>query len=135
MTITLEVAQRIIEAARGEAARLGISVSFCVVDSAAREVLTLREDGALWFTPGIARAKASTAAAMGQPTQDFADLIGQHPDLLRQIEQHMAVPPTTLGGGLPVVVDGQLIGGLGVSGAEVWQDIACAQAGLSSLLA
>jgi glc operon protein GlcG len=91
-------------------------------------------DGAGWFTPGIARSKAMTAATMGSDSGDLADLIERHPELESLIGNQMPVQFTTLKGAIAVRRDGQLLGAVGVSGATSDQDVDIARAAVAAAI-
>ena len=127
---TLIRAQRIADATLEAARKSGCTVSVAVVDEHGDPVLVLR-DGARWLTADVARAKATTAARMGAPTQSLSVMRSTYPDLWEQLVRRLP-EATTLGGGLPLHVDGVVVGGIGVSGGSVEQDIEFAQAGLDA---
>ncbi|HYE91467.1 MAG TPA: heme-binding protein [Terriglobales bacterium] len=105
--------------ARGvqEAERLGFKVAIAVVDAAGHLVACERMDGALWVTPEIARAKANAAAGFHATTLDLEERFSKR--------MLFADNVATLGGyefvfgkgGVPVVMDGAIVGAVGVSGA------------------
>lgn len=117
-----------------EAARQGGNrVSVAIVDARGHDLLVVRDDGAAWFTAGVARAKAATSALVGIPTTAYSGLADAHPALAELIDGQAAQSLTTLPGGLPVIVDGEVVGGIGVSGAQPEQDVEYAQAGLAAV--
>jgi len=131
----LALAQAVLGAAVAHADALGVKLSFSVVDEQGHEVLTLRMDGAPWFTPHIARTKAQTSCAMRMDTADLAHLDTEHPGLLRVIEEQVGHIVTTLGGGVVVATsDGRLLGAVAGSGAHPDQDAAAARAGAARWL-
>ncbi len=88
-----------------------------------------RMDGAPILSIEIAQNKAYTAL-FGVPTQDFFDFIQRDPSLLAGIPTLARV--AAYGGGLPIKVNGELVGAIGVSGAPTVQnDIDCARAALA----
>jgi uncharacterized protein GlcG (DUF336 family) len=92
----------------------------------------LREDGAGAHTIDSSRRKAYTAASLRQPTEKLAQLIAQKPHIqaLKDMNESILI----LGGGLPIKIAGEVIGGIGVGGAPgATLDEACARAGLESL--
>jgi uncharacterized protein GlcG (DUF336 family) len=109
--------------------RLGVQVVVSVVDRGGNPVAMLRMDGAFLFSVEAAEKKAWTAAASGLATDRLRAAFNGDATLLHalapKIDRLMAV-----GGGTPVLVDGQLAGAVGVSGAteEQDQDIADAAA-------
>jgi uncharacterized protein GlcG (DUF336 family) len=88
-----------------------------------------RADGAGSHTVESSRKKAYTAASLRRPTTEMAELIGKMPTL--QSLRDMSPEILILGGGLPVEISGDVVGGIGVGGAPgAHLDDACAQAGL-----
>jgi len=132
----LSLAQQVLAAATAHAESIGVRLSLSVADARGHEVLTLRMDGAPWFTPHIACTKATTCVAMGMDSADVADLDSAHPGLLRVIEEQVGHTVTTLGGGV-VVKDatGTVLGAVAGSGAHPDQDAAAARAGAARWLA
>ncbi len=110
----------------------GYQVSVAVVGRSGRVKVLLREDGAGPHTLNSSRKKAFTAASMGRPTSEFAQLITQMPAIqgLRDMDPDILI----LGGGLPIILEGDIVGGIGVGGAPGGHlDDACAEAGLKSI--
>jgi uncharacterized protein GlcG (DUF336 family) len=91
-----------------------------------------RADGAGSHTVDSSRKKAYTAASLRRPTTELAELINKVPTLeaLREMNEHVLL----LGGGLPIEIGGEIVGGIGVGGAPgAHLDDACAQAGLDAI--
>jgi len=91
-----------------------------------------RADGAGPHTVDSSRKKAYTAASLRRPTTELADLINKVPSLqaLREMNENVLM----LGGGLPIEIGGEVVGGIGVGGAPgAHLDDACAQAGLDAI--
>jgi glc operon protein GlcG len=130
-TLTEAAAWRMIEAAREQAQKLGIAVNIAVVDAGAELLAFSRMDGAPLLSGEIARNKAYTAVAFGRPTADWYPMIANEPALLHGIVHTPRL--IIFGGGLPVRVNGAVVGGIGVSGGSAEQDVACAQAGLQAI--
>ncbi|MCB1894065.1 MAG: heme-binding protein, partial [Rhodocyclaceae bacterium] len=76
--------------------------------------------------------KAYTAAGFGFPTADWMKLFDGNEGLKLGISARPRI--VVFGGGLPIRIDGQLVGGVGVSGASESQDEACARAALAALV-
>lgn len=125
--IDLVEAERVIEAATRAAAAEGLAVHVAVCDAVGQLVAYRRMDGANPVSGEIAQAKAFAAAGTRAATTALAPkTIPGEPGWGLQ---HMAGGRlTTLGGGVPIRVDGTVIGAVGVSGASVAQDIALAEA-------
>ena len=115
--MTLAQARACIARGVQEAERLGFKVAIAVVDAAGHLVACERMDGALWVTPEIARAKANAAAGFHASTLDLEERFSKR--------MLFADNVATLGGyefvfgkgGVPVVMDGAIVGAVGVSGA------------------
>ena len=92
----------------------------------------VRADGAGPHTVDSSRKKAYTAASFRRSTTELAGLINKMPTLeaLREINDQVLM----LGGGLPIEIGGEVVGGIGVGGAPgAHLDDACAQAGLDAI--
>lgn len=122
-------ARIILDACRLEAERLGLAMSIAIVDDGAYPLCFERMDGAGLGTVNVALAKARTAASMRASTKNLADRVRSEPELLR-LEDYIP-----LQGGLPIIVDGQCVGGVGLSGAKAEDDEQVAAAGIAALLA
>ena len=110
----------------------GYRVSVSVVDRAGVLRAMARADGAGPHTVDSSRKKAYTAASFRRPTTELAELINKVPTLqaLREINDQALM----LGGGLPIEIGGEIVGGIGVGGAPgAHLDDACAQAGLDAI--
>ena len=132
-TLGLAAAQDVAAASLAAAAAAGRQVSVAVVDERGHDLVLLRGDGAAWFTPGVARAKAASAAVMRSPTAALGDLRSAYPELADLIDGQLAHPLTTLPGGVPLLLAGRHVGGLGVSGAHPDEDVAFAERGAAAL--
>jgi uncharacterized protein GlcG (DUF336 family) len=132
-TLTLALAEQFLEAAKAEAVKQGWAMSFAVVDATGRQVALIRMDGARWMTTRVAQAKAFTAATFRRPSAAVEELAEQRPDLFQSLTQLIDEPMLLAGGGLPIIVEGTLLGGVGASGGTEAEDIDCAQAGLDAI--
>lgn len=130
-SLSCEAARQIVGAALDEAKRQGLTVAVCVVDAQGHTLASARMEGA---TPPIltfAEDKAYTTATMRRATAAFADRMAARPSLTLGLSTRQRLLPW--GGGLPILHDGHVVGGIGVSGAQEPEDIACAEAGLRAL--
>ena len=110
----------------------GYRVSVTIVDLGGNIRAVMRQDGAGPHTIDSSRKKAYTSASMKQPTAKLAALVAKMPSLqgLQHMNEHMLL----LAGGLPIEIGGTVVGGIGVGGAPGGHfDVACAQAGLTSI--
>ena len=118
MTVTLEHAIDCINRGIAKAGELGFLVAVAVVDEAGHLVASHRMDGALWVTPEIARAKANAAAAFRASTHELEARFGGARQLFASNVAALDNYQLIFGkGAVPLVVDGQVIGAVGVSGA------------------
>jgi uncharacterized protein GlcG (DUF336 family) len=129
-TVDLETATRIVAAAHAEAARRSILVSAAVVDSGGHLVAFGRMDGAEIAGPVLAVDKAYTAVANRIATSELAGLASPGGELFG-LHANGGGRFVIFGGGVPIVVDGAIVGGVGVSGASAADDEACALAGIA----
>jgi len=110
----------------------GYRVSVSIVDRAGVLRAMVRADGAGSHTVDSSRKKAYTAASLRRTTTELAELIIKVPTLeaLGKMNDHVLM----LGGGFPIEIGGEIVGGIGVSGAPgTHLDDACAQAGLGAI--
>jgi len=121
------------EAAVAKAEALGIRINVAVTDSSGTLAAFLRMPNAFLHSIDIAIDKAYTASSFGFPTADWPKVLASDEGL--QIGMPHRPRLVTFGGGLPIRAEGQLIGGIGVSGGSAEQDAVCAQAGIDALLA
>ena len=131
--LNLDTAQKLASAALTQCAADGYNVSVSVVDASGVTRVQIRADKAGPHTLESSRKKAYTSASMGRPTADFANLIKKMPEIagLRDMDPNILI----LGGGLPIKVAGEKIGGIGVGGAPGGHlDQACAQAAIDKIL-
>lgn len=124
----------VLEAALAHADARGLRVAVVVTDARGADVAVARADGASWFTPAVARAKARTAALFERPTDELAVLRERWPELLDVVAADTGHDPVTLAGGLPVLRDDLVLGAVGVSGASPEQDLECARAAVAALV-
>lgn len=130
--LTLEGAERLIAAARAEAASLGVGVVVHVCDPGGHPIAIARMDASPTFSIEIARKKAWTAAAAGAATASLAKDFLSEPSLLHGVAGNVD-ELITVGGGVPVLVDGRVAGAIGVSGATEEQDHQIAGAAVASV--
>lgn len=134
-TITLEIAQRAIATAIAHGLERGCNFSASIVDDKGREIASARSDKAGWFTIGVARAKARTAAGFGRDTEMIAGTREQWPDVFDLAADQLGFRATTLPGGLVIRHEDVLIGAIGVSGALPEQDVEAATAAIGTVVA
>ncbi len=130
LPITLEQAKKVMVGAEAEAKKNNWNVVIAVLDSGGNIVMLQRMDGAQFGSIEVAREKAYSAVAYRRPTKVFQDLIEQGGVNMRLLRLSGASP---LEGGLPIIVDGKLVGGVGVSGVTSQQDAQIGRAGVEGL--
>ena len=129
--ITLDQAKKAVAVAQAEARKNKWDVVVAIVDPAGQLVLLEKMDNTQNAASEVARQKASSAALFRRPTKAFQDGLAAGGAGLRILRLEGAVP---LEGGLPIVVDGKIIGAIGVSGVTSEQDGQIAKAGVDALL-
>jgi glc operon protein GlcG len=134
--LTLAGARKVITGAEAKAVKEGWKMNIAVVDEGGHLLTFVRMDGARPASIATSTTKAVSAATFRQAT---GPLGGATPDLLHNlgIENASAASGgrfTTLPGGIPIVVDGQVIGGVGVGGGVGEQDVEVAKAGIAAFL-
>jgi glc operon protein GlcG len=135
--LNLAGAEAILAAAKAKAAEMKLSVNVAVVDDGGHLLAFARMDGARPASGYTALTKAVTAATFRQETGPLPPK--GEPDVLLNLSLQAAAAAgggkvTTLKGGVPVVIDGQVVGGVGVGGASGEQDAEIAKAGIQALL-
>ena len=130
--LPMSMAGKAIQASLDACKKDGYRVSVSVVDRAGVLRAMTRADGAGPHTIDSSRKKAYTAASLRRPTTELAELINKVPTL--QALREMNDDVLFLGGGLPIEIGGEIVGGIGVGGAPgAHLDDACAQAGLDAI--
>ena len=129
-SISAESAAKMVEAAVAKAKSLGVPQIVAILDESGLLKAFCRMDAAPLISIEVAQNKAYTAL-LGAPSQDFFNRIKEDPALLAGVPHIPRI--VTFGGGLPIHLDGAVVGAIGVSGGSVEQDIACAQAGLDAI--
>lgn len=118
-TINLESALTLINDSIKYAKHLDKLISVCFVDAAGIEIAGVKMDDASWFTLGVARDKAKTAAIFKKPIHTIQPMWDQYPNLVRSIEKQLSFQPSILKGGLPIInSERSTIGAVGVAGAQ-----------------
>ena len=105
-----------------KAASLNVSVCLTVVDAGANELYTIRMDDANFMTLEAAYRKAKTSFLFKVPSHILAGIVEKVPKLGAEIEKTPG-DAMMIEGGLPLVLDGKIIGGVGVAGGNFEQDL------------
>jgi glc operon protein GlcG len=128
-TLNLAAIKTMVAAAEAEAQKRNVHVTICIVDESLNLLFLQRSDGAGLNTIQFAQKKAKHSAYYRQPSKAAADRL-KNGDL-----QVLAFPEAFPNqGGLPIQVDGQTIGAIGVSGAPSEVDEAIGQTAIDALL-
>ncbi len=131
-TMTYAAGRAAVDAALERAAEMGVAVNVAVTDPSGALLAFARMDGAPLLSSGIAQDKAWTVSAFnGVATHEFFGLIEDEPALREGIVHRDRL--VVFGGGVPVRVDGVLVGAVGVSGGTADQDREIAEAGAAAL--
>lgn len=131
VSVASETAEAICRAAVAEARAGGLAVAVAVVDAEGAVLALVRMDGAAAPVAEFALDKAYTAATMGRSTEAFGARMASAPGLSLGLGSRARL--LTWGGGLPILAEGRVVGGIGVSGATDAEDIACGRAALASV--
>jgi len=130
LAITLDEAKKAAAPALAEARNNHWTMCVAVVDTAGNLVYFERMDATQTGSVAVAMAKARSAALFKRSTKMFQDALAAGGDGLRFLKLENAVP---IEGGVPIVVDGKIVGAIGLSGGTSQQDGQCAQAGANAL--
>ena len=131
LSINIEQAKKAMAAAEAEARKNNWQVVISIVDTGGHLVMLQRLE-AQNASVDIATGKARTAVNFRRPTKALEDSLAANGSALRILAVPGVMP---LQGGLPIVVDGKIVGGIGVSGVTAPQDEVVAKAGLEGLAA
>lgn len=133
--LTTTGAKTALAAAVAKAEELGIDVTVAIVDAGGHLIALERMDGGRFHTVHSSTTKAVTAASNRRPTTTKGAQ-GQDLDTVHAIGLSLAAGPerwTAMEGGFPILVDGECVGGIGVSGGDWNQDEAIALAALAAV--
>ncbi len=131
--LTLEGAKAVVEAAERRAREMGVPMDIAVVDDGGHLMAFVRMDGAKLSSVQIAITKAESAAIRRLPSGPAME--GDRPNVLLSLGLAVAsrARQTPIRGGIPLLVDGQCVGAIGVSNGTEDQDTEVAQAGAAAL--
>ncbi|MCY9661710.1 heme-binding protein [Paenibacillus chondroitinus] len=129
--LTLETAKYLLEVAEQKARQMGLNSDIAIVDEGANLIAFHRMDGARIAGIEISQGKAWTSVAMQMPTANLAQsALPGSPSFGINTTNHGRV--TILGGGIPLIHNDKVIGGIGVSGGTSAQDIEVATAAVNA---
>lgn len=130
-SISLALANKVLEASIEKGKELGMPFSIAIVDKTGNLKAFAAMDGAPVLSLEIAQNKAFSAAAYNRATHEWYDRLKDDPPLLHGIVHTKRL--VIFGGGYPIKLDGELIGGIGVSGGHYTHDMQVCEAGLEVL--
>lgn len=122
MKLTQAAAEEIVAAALKQGQSLGKALSVAVVDAGGFLKLVTRSDGARPLTPNIAITKAYSAAVMERPTKMLKNWAESNPGFFAQLSTMGTHPIVATDGGVTIKRDGEILGGLGISGGTAEED-------------
>ena len=126
-------AKTIIDGAVQKANKLGVPMCISVVDESGNLIAFERMDGGKIHSVTISQDKAFTAASARKGTHEFNQAcIPGHENNLFGIHTALGGRMCIVGGGLPIISNGKVVGGIGVSSGSPEQDLGCAQAGVEA---
>jgi glc operon protein GlcG len=126
--LTLDGARKMMAAAEAEAVANSWNVAIAIVDAAGHLLMFQKRDDTQFGSIDVAIGKARTAAAFKRPTKAMEEMISGGRSVFLALDNL-----TPIQGGLPITVEGQVVGGVGVSGVMSSQDEQVAQAALEGL--
>ena len=131
--LSIEEAKILIDGARSKAIEIGIPMCIAVVDESGQLVAFERMDGGKVTSAIIAQDKAFTAAGARKATHEYNEAC-QPGNLVFGIHTAIGGRICVVGGGLPVIVNDEVVGGIGLSSGTPQQDMECAQSGIDHFL-
>ena len=126
LPIGLDAAKKVMAAAEAEATKNNWPMAIVVLDSSGHTVMLHKLDNTQYGSISVAEDKAHTALDFRRPSKVFEDLVAQGGINMRILSLRGAAP---LEGGVPILVDGKIVGAIGVSGGASSQDGQVAKAG------
>lgn len=127
--LTTERIQRVLDAAVERAGAIEVPMGISVVDAGGNLVGFVKMEGAFVHTNHTSFAKAYTAASVRRPTHET----GIPPEILAELASTTQGRLTRLPGGYPLLLDGRVVGGIGVGGGNAQEDMDVAKAGAAAL--
>jgi uncharacterized protein GlcG (DUF336 family) len=128
-SLTMVGARKVAEAAAAFAQSNGANPSIAIVDEGGHLLYFVRMDGSFAAAANVSVGKARTAATFKKSTKDFEEIINKGRFTMTALPDF-----TPLQGGVPIILDGQVIGAIGVSGAKsAAQDEEVAKAGAAAI--
>ena len=132
--LSIEDARILIEGAREKSAEIGLPMCIAVTDDSGNLIAFERMNGGKAHSIVVAQDKAFTAGAARKATHEY-NAANTPGNLAFGIHTEHGGRVSTVGGGLPVIVDGECLGGIGASSGTPQQDMEVSQAGINHFLA
>ena len=126
--LTAADAQKMMAACKAEAQKNKWAVTIAIVDDSGAALLVERLDGAGGISATVAMGKAQTSALTKRPSKFFEDRVKERPGFVT-----FPTPGVMFQGGVPILHQGECVGGIGVSGVQSHEDEQVAQAGVNAL--
>jgi len=130
LSINLDTAKKIAASAITEARKNNWTMAVAVVDTGGNLVYFEKMDGTQTGSVRVAISKGRSAVLFKRPTKAFQDMLATGGEGLRVLRLEGAVP---VEGGLPLLMDGKIVGAIGISGGTSQQDGVVAKAGADTL--
>ena len=130
LSINLETAKKVAASAIAEARRNNWTMAVAIMDTGGHLVYFEKMDGTQTGSARVAMSKGRSAALFKRPTKALQDMVAAGGEGLRMLRLEGAVP---IEGGLPLLMDGRIVGAIGVSGGTSQQDGLVAKAGAETL--
>ena len=127
-----QIADELIKKGMEKAKEINVPMVLAVVDEGGNLVQFQRMEGSLLVSVNVAQGKAFTALALNMTTEELSKIIVPGKDIYGMEATHPG-KIVAFGGGFPIRKDGKLIGGFGVSGGSVEEDVTCASYALSCI--
>ena len=132
MPISLDSAQKAAAAAIAEAGKNGWLMAVAITDPSGELVYFAKMDGTQTGSVNVSIDKSRSAALFKRPTKVFQEMLASGGAGIRVLALERAVP---IEGGVPLVINGEIVGGIGASGGSSDQDGVVAGAGAAALIA
>lgn len=129
--LTTLAALQLCRAAIDHAEQIDIHICITVVDTSGRSLASVVMNKAPLLSQDISHKKAITSVSFGIPTKEWQTRLAERNNTLLALQSEPDF--TFLGGGLPILLDGCLVGAIGISGGSEQQDIDCANAAITNL--
>lgn len=126
--LTADDCHKMMAACKAEAQKNKWAVTIAIVDDSGAALLVERLDGAGAISATVAMGKAQTSALTKRPSKFFEDRVKERPGFVT-----FPTPGVMFQGGVPIVHQGECVGGIGVSGVQSHEDEQVAQAGVTAL--